>query len=296
MDDLERRYLALVRLCYPADHWLGRGREVVGTYLDLAEPGRRWPSAADVADLAAGGVRQHLRSTGAAALLPGFRLAAALALLTATALAAAWSVVEVQPLPFRPGAGPFASLGIVAWLAWLVAALGYAVGGAWTRVAVGGALALTVAVLPVAALTGLPRPPVFVLVPQVALGVVALAVSGRAPATVRVLPAALGTVTGIAAVWLLPGGDYYGPQPTRVLAVAGTALLVVVTALAVAGRRGGWALLILATPVGMLSLHPLARAVDGEPTWPDLGVIAVFVAVTGPTLVPLALAVRRKRA
>ncbi|WP_305784609.1 hypothetical protein [Symbioplanes lichenis] len=295
MSPLERRYLAVVRLCYPADHWLGRGREVVGTYLDLAEPGRRWPSAADVADLAAGGVRAHLRSTGAAALLPGFRLAAALALLTATALAAAWSVIEVRPLPFLPGAGPFASLGIAAWLAWLVAALGYAVAGPWTRFAVGGALALTVAVLPVAALTGLPRPPVFVLVPQVALGVVALAGSGRAPATVRLLPAAAGTVTAIAAAWQLPGGDYYGPQPTQVLAIAGTALLLIAMALAVVhGRRGGWALLILATPLGMLSLHPLARATDGEPSWPNLGVIAVFVAVTGPALVPLALAVRRR--
>jgi hypothetical protein len=131
-------------------------------------------------------------------------------------------------------------------------------------------------------------------VPQVALGVVALAVSGRAPAIVRVLPAAGGTVTGIAAAWLLPGGDYYGRQPTQALAVAGVALLLTVTALATRSRRGGWAVLILATPVGMLSLHPLARVVDGEPSWPNLGVIAVFVAVTGPALVPLALAVRRR--
>ena len=43
-----------------------RGTEIVGTYLALSTPDRRWPSAADVTDLA-GGVRQRLRLAGTSA-------------------------------------------------------------------------------------------------------------------------------------------------------------------------------------------------------------------------------------
>ncbi|WP_434090352.1 hypothetical protein [Micromonospora avicenniae] len=98
MSDLERRYLRLLR-AYPADYRRSRGAEIVGTYLDLAEQGQRWPSPADAADLLRGGLRQRLRAAGAADLIPGVRLAAVLAFLTATTLAAAWSVLELHPPP-----------------------------------------------------------------------------------------------------------------------------------------------------------------------------------------------------
>ncbi|MEU4427969.1 hypothetical protein AB0F81_45725, partial [Actinoplanes sp. NPDC024001] len=61
MSDLERRYRRLVRIFYPAGYRAERGTEIVGTYLALASPDRRWPSAADAGDLAAGGLRQRLR-------------------------------------------------------------------------------------------------------------------------------------------------------------------------------------------------------------------------------------------
>ncbi|MEU7934965.1 hypothetical protein [Micromonospora echinofusca] len=98
MSELERRYHRLLR-AYPAEYRRARGAEIVGTYLDLAGPGRRWPSPADAADLVRGGLRQRLRAAGAADLVPGVRLAAVLAFLTATALAGAWSVLELRPPP-----------------------------------------------------------------------------------------------------------------------------------------------------------------------------------------------------
>ncbi|MGW4502687.1 hypothetical protein ACWENR_29290 [Micromonospora sp. NPDC004336] len=313
MTDLERRYLRLL-LAYPAEYRRARGAEIVGTYLDLAEPGRRWPSPADAADLLRGGLRQRLRAAGAADLLPGVRLAAVLAFLTATALAGAWSVLELRPPVARwgvPHAGPFVSLGIGVWAAWLLAAAVHAVApGRWTRRAVALALLVTVAVVPIAALTGAPRPPLYVLVPQVALGVVAFGLPDRLPVAVRAAPLLAVVAAALAGVSLLPRYDshvgYHGWTASGILPGAAVTLLVVVLLLGAglalrADRRGGWALLTLLTPIGLLFVHPLAGAVDGnmrgapEPGWWALAVAAAVVAVAGPALLPLALAARGRR-
>jgi hypothetical protein len=87
VSSLERRYLRLVRLFYPAGYRDERGTEIVGTYLALSSPDRHWPSTADVRDLAGGGLRQRLRAAGATGLGQGLQVAAPLALSTATALA-----------------------------------------------------------------------------------------------------------------------------------------------------------------------------------------------------------------
>ena len=60
MTGLERRYARWTVLFYPVDYRRERGSELVDTYLSLAAPGRRRPSVSDVADLAVGGLRQHL--------------------------------------------------------------------------------------------------------------------------------------------------------------------------------------------------------------------------------------------
>ncbi|MFG3698427.1 hypothetical protein ACGF5C_11010 [Micromonospora sp. NPDC047620] len=312
MTDLERRYLRLL-LAYPADYRRTRGAEIVGTYLDLAGPGRRWPSPADAADLLRGGLRQRLRAAGAAGLIPGVRLAAVLAFLTATALAAVWSVLELDPPMAEwgvPSAGPFVSLGIGVWAAWLLAAAVHVlVPGPWTRRAVTLALLLTVAVVPVAALAGLPRPPLFVLLPQVGLGLVALGLPERPPMPVRAAPLLAVAAAGLAGVNLLASYDfyisYYGRTASQILPGAAVVLLVVVvllgTGLALrADHRGGWALLVLLTPVGLLSVHPLAGAVDGNlrgaptPGWAALAATAVVVGLAGPALLPLAIALRKR--
>ncbi|MEU9510974.1 hypothetical protein AB0D32_32385 [Micromonospora sp. NPDC048170] len=311
MSGLERRYHRLLR-AYPAEYRRARGAEIVGTYLDLAGPGRRWPSPADAADLLRGGLRQRLRAAGAADLIPGVRLAAVLAFLTATALAAVWSTLEMHPPPAKwvPGAGPFVSLGIGVWAAWLLAAVVHAAGpGRWTRRAVAFALLLTVAVVPVAALSGLPRPPLSVLLPQLGLGLVALGLPERLPAPLRAAPLLAVGVAGLAGVNLLfrhdSYGSYYGWTASQVLPGAAVVLLVVAlligTGLALrADHRGGWALLVLLTPVGLLFLHPLAGAIDGNmrgapnPGWSALAASAVVVGLAGPALLPLAITLRKR--
>ncbi|MEU7924591.1 hypothetical protein [Micromonospora sp. NPDC049107] len=312
MTEIERRYLRLLA-AYPADYRRARGAEIVGTYLDLAEPGRRWPTPADAVDLLRGGLRQRVRATGVTDLVPGVHLAAALALLTATTLAGMWTVLELRPaLPGfgEPSAGPFVSLGIVAWVGWLLAAGVQALAPSrWHRRAVALALLLTVALVPAAALTGLPRPPLFVLLPQVGLGVVALGASRARPVSLRVAPL-LAAVAGLAAAAsLTPGSFAWTYRAVRaILMLQDTAVAVLAVAmllavgLAVRGdHRGGWALLILLTPVGLLALLPLAGAADGMrsafvPNWTALAATAAVVALVGPALLPVALAVRARLA
>ncbi|MEU4779950.1 hypothetical protein [Micromonospora sp. NPDC023633] len=312
MSELERRYHRLLR-AYPADYRRARGAEIVDTYLDLAGPERRWPSPADAADLLRGGLRQRLRAAGAADLIPGVRLAAVLAFLTATALAGAWSGLELHPPMAQwgvPHAGPFVSLGIGVWAAWLLAAAVHAAApGRWTRHAVALALLLTVAVVPVAALAGLPRPPLFVLLPQVGLGLVALGLPERPPMPVRSAPLLAVVAAGLTSVILLPRYDsylsYHGWTASGVLPAAAVALLILVLLLGAglalrADYRGGWALLVLLTPIGLLFLDPLAGAVDGNmggapnPGWDALAATAVAVGLAGPALLPLTIALRRR--
>ncbi|MFC3500580.1 hypothetical protein ACFOOK_06300 [Micromonospora krabiensis] len=314
MTDLERRYLRLLG-AYPADYRRSRGAEIVGTYLDLARPDQRWPSGADVADLVRGGLRQRLRAAGAADLLPGVRLAAVLAFLTATALATAWSLLELRPAPAGlgvPTAGPFVSLGIGVWVAWLLVAVVHALApGRWARRAVASAVLLTVALVPAAALVDLPRPPLFVLVPQVALGLIALGLPDALPASLRAVPLiAVGVVAAAGTnLHLLPpgtfGGSYHGWTAVPVLPGAAVALLAVTLLLAAglalrADHRGVWATLVLLTPIGLLALQPLAATVDGVgmtvAVWSELAATAVVIGVVGPALLPLALVLRGRRA
>ncbi|MFG3554970.1 hypothetical protein ACGGAQ_11310 [Micromonospora sp. NPDC047557] len=312
MTDLERRYLWLL-LAYPAEYRRSRGAEIVGTYLDLAAPGRRWPAPADAADLLRGGLRQRVRAAGVIHLVPGVRLAAAVALFTAAMLAGMWTVLELRPAPpgsGEPSVGSFVSLGIVAWVGWLLAAMAQALTpGQWHRRAVALAVLLTVALIPAAALTDLPRPPLFVLLPQVGLGLVALGASREWPVSLRVTPL-VAAVTGLAVAarwtpasfaWTYRAVTADQALPSAAVAVLAMAVLLA-AGLALRGdHRGGWALLILLTPVGLLALQPLAGAADGmpaafPPNWTTLAATAVLVALVGPALLPVALAVRTRLA
>ncbi|MGC4814749.1 hypothetical protein ACLQ29_29820 [Micromonospora sp. DT228] len=313
MKDLERRYLWLLR-AYPADYRRARGAEIVGTYLDLAGPERRWPSPADAADLARGGVRQRLRAVGAAGLIPGVRLAAVLSLLTATALAAVWSVLELRPPAAYwgiPALGPVATLGAGVWVGWLLPALALAVGSArWARRAIGLALLLTVVVVPVAELAGLPRPPLFILLPQVALGLVALALPDRLSMPVRLAQPLTAVGAAAATELLYPWEDhyYYGWTSIQIPQGVGLALLAVTLLLAIGllvggDRRGLWAALTLLTPICMLRLHDLVAAgptaLHGGPNVDRFGLAVAATAVTliGPAALggAVALAGRARR-
>ncbi|SNY60491.1 hypothetical protein [Paractinoplanes atraurantiacus] len=310
MSTLEHRYQLLVRLFYPAGYRHEREAEIVGTYLELAPPGKRRPSPRDVADLATGGARQHLRATEVTELRPGLRLAGLLAMATATALAAIWAVVESAPLPPDitweiPRFGPFSSLGAIVWAVWLLAAFLFSVRPQWSRAAIGVALLATVAVVPLSAVTGVYRPPLYVLLPQFALGFLALG-TGRLSLIERLLPLAAGAA---AAAISRPGFDYaigyLGESGTYTMTATGLILLAVAIAIAVGlgvtgHGRGGWALLILLGPIGLITLQELTRTLTGNlygewnVTYSSLAATAVLVTVAGAGLLLLALGLQRR--
>src|SRR5262245_57166107 len=176
---LERRYRTLLR-AYPARYRAERGEEILGTLLDLAEPDRRTPRFADAADLVASGLRYRLGMGTVAGLDGGLATAAPIALCIAAGISAFawWRVEPVTPDVHIGGSalfGLFRTLGPVAYLAWLVAAAGWAVlrtGPA--RLLVGFAIAVTLALPFIAPLTGVDRPPLWVLMALSAFGVLAL--------------------------------------------------------------------------------------------------------------------------
>jgi hypothetical protein len=313
MSDLERRYHRLLR-AYPLDYRRSRGAEIVGTYLDLAGPDRRWPSPADAVDLVRGGLRQRLRAAGLLGLAAGARFAAVPSFLVASALAGVWSVAEADPAPAEwgiPHFGPFASLGVVAWAAWLIAVLTAALSpGRATRAVLGVALLVTVATVPASALTGLPRPPLFVLLPQVVLGAMALLLPGQPSATIRV-GAPLAAIGGGAAMLVIPeqafggtnvGGYDYSGTTDGILSTAGGLLLAIALGMGLAFRRdsrGAWASLLLLMPIGHLWLYPLAgyvHSVRDSPTaeFTTIASVAIVVTLLVPSLLFIAVAVHRR--
>ncbi|MEU8180242.1 hypothetical protein AB0B86_05610 [Micromonospora sp. NPDC049047] len=307
MRDLERRYRQLLR-AYPAGYRQARGGEIVGTYLDLADSDRHWPSIFDVVDVLAGGVRERLRAAGAADLIPGIRLAAVLSLITATALAGFWGTAEVVTTSASWGApafGSFATTGVVVWGCWLLAAVVHVIAPArWARVAIGLALFLTAAVVPIAALFELPRPYLFVLVPQVTLGLLALAIPSHTARRHRLTPIAVASAAALIAAGVLSGksswfyrfnyGGAFLPEVGAVLLL--TAMLAAIVLSRRGDARGLWALLVLLTPIGLLGLYPLTENIVGAGQ-ADFRVItgttaAIFL--LGGTTLAAALAIRAR--
>ncbi|MET8093739.1 hypothetical protein [Micromonospora sp. NPDC005220] len=309
MNDLERRYLRLLR-AYPADYRRARAAEIVGTYLDLAAPDQRWPSLADAADLVRGGLRQRLRATGLTGLVPGVRLAALLALVTASALAGVWGTAELHPPPAEwgvPHVGPFVSLGVVTWVAWLLAAVVIAVAPSRVaRWAIALALLLTIALPPAAAALDALRPPLMVLLPQVVLGLLGLALPDQPARVIRLAPA-LSALLAVVATEFLAGLNpvltYYGTTLEVFLPTVGGLLLVVGALLAMGlalggDARGGWALVTLLTPAGFLAVPGLADSfgpAGGSITFGGLAVTAAAVALAGPAVLLLTILFRSRQ-
>ena len=182
-----------------------------------------------------------------------------------------------------------------------------ATNGRWFRVAVGLAVLVTVGIVPAAALTGLPRPPASVLLPQIVLGVVAFGAAGQRLWWVRLMPIAAAAAILPVAIRTAPHLNFftgYDNFAATALPAAAVTLLTgaLLIALGLAARRdfrGVWALLILLTPIGMLAVNPLGAMLDDSgpgrpviPAWSSMVIASVLVAVIGPTLVLLALTVR----
>jgi hypothetical protein len=227
-----------------------------------------------------------------------------------TAFATGWTVYDsfAPTPPWLSPAGPFLSIGVIAWAAWALAAVVYlAAPGRWSRWAAGAALLITVAVIPAAALTGLHRPPLLVLLPQIVLGLVALGASGRSPRWMRLLPIFASAVSVPLAIRALPQpGSYYDYYPLADTALPLTAVMLLIATALLALRlgirhdyRGAWALLILLTPIGTLAVKPLGAALDSSGAipaalsyWSPTLLALVLVAVIGPALIALTVVVR----
>ncbi|MFI5497054.1 hypothetical protein [Actinoplanes sp. NPDC051859] len=314
MKNLEQHYSRLVRICYPAAYRRVRGPEIVGTYLELAAPDQRRPTARDVADLVQGGLRQHRRAAAATGLRPGLRLAGPLALLATTALAVFEMPVDAYASLIGEGpqteAGSF--LAIACWALWLFAAVLLAVlPGRFARHTVGTATVVTAGLIPLAAVTGLQRPALFVLLPVLALGAVAFAGVRRLPWWGRLAPLAVGVAVAIGTTNPLRrnNSEYgsYDELTTSGLSVIGGALLALTLLLAIVlavrgDHRGGWALLVLLGPIGLFFVRDpaetLAFAVGHTPQseWWSLVAAASVVTIVGPALLMLTLAARQRLA
>jgi hypothetical protein len=314
---LERRYRLLLR-AYPPAYRAARAAEITGTYLDLADPGRRWPAPGDVADVLRGGLRERLRASGAHDAAAGVRLAATVALAASAALAI-WQLLlrslpeqvvltysgMVPPRLF----GPFANDGVVPDAAWVLAAVAAAARPARAaRVLAGAGLFLTVAAVPFAYLTH-QFPPRTVVFTQLALGPVALALPARRGWAARLAPGltvVAATGTCLVRIWLgperwrslagqewwhhwYPGSAASGEQQIAVALVAG-AFLAGCACTRWRDSRWLWAALTLLTPAALLWVLP--SEFPGGSVRPGLWLITLFAAVIAATtaaVIPLAL-------
>jgi len=292
---LERRYRRLL-YAYPRHYRATRGDELVGTYLDLTGAQRNWPSSHDAADVLRGGLRERLREQGATGLAAGLPIAAILALGSLAALAT-FLLYQVELTPYSdPVApeqvGPVKTLGAFVWAGWLLVSLvTAALPGRWARRGVLLALLLTLATLPVSALTGLTRPPLFVLLPVLAFGLTALALPDRPGWIGRITPM-FGALTGIGVALLFQGfegsGDWftsYRSTPETLLMAAGLvlglALLVGLGRATVGDNRGLWAFLVLLTPAGLLGIWQITESYWWDVNVPRLAITSVPIVLFG---------------
>ncbi|MFV2086336.1 hypothetical protein [Micromonospora sp. LOL_021] len=306
---LERRYRALLR-CYPAHYQAHRSDEMLDTYLATVDGGRRRPSAADVRDVLAGASRAHLRSTGMAAALP---VAATVAISTSTMLATYW-LISIEVIgPTRVGPvptfGPFQTIGVVAWVAWLAVGLTALVSpGRVVRVGVLAALAVTVALLPATVLLPYDRPPLMVLVPQLALGLVALGLpdspGARAGLRLRVVVALVTATAAAVAIITMPGGLYRwfdGDVLAATAAILLTGLLGASGLLAVRGDDRGWLATVIMLPaLALLLVEPLTGLVvsyagTSADSWTLTAWVAAVSALAAGAALLLTAAIRSRQ-
>ncbi len=107
---LADRYRRLIAV-YPTEYRRLRGEELIGTLLDAAAPGQRFPSPADVVDLTRGALRVRARGRYRPALRDGAAWASPVAWALAAGLAVLfWIAIEPHGTPMvgsAPTLGPW---------------------------------------------------------------------------------------------------------------------------------------------------------------------------------------------
>jgi len=318
---LEQRCRRLL-LAYPRDYRAQRGDEIVSTMLDAMPAGRRWPDPADAADVVAGGLRYRLGTASLVGFDEGLALAAPVALSLAAGIAgfAWWRVEPVTAgaaLGGEPLFGLFRTLGPVAYAFWLLAAVGWAVlRPAPSRVLIAVSIAVTLALPAVAPLTGVDRPPLWVMAALAVFGLLALVGSAPASGGYRsTLDGRLSVPAGAVAVTVAastvvtlwaPGteayGYYYQPTLARVGTVV-TATVAVVAAIAIARqvrRRGAggwlWAAALLGLPAGWMGpFDSEGLRTAATDTTPHFGRLAQVVLASCVAVTTIAWLARRGR-
>lgn len=218
MNALERRTRWLLR-AYPPSWRQERGQEIVGTVLDLSDPGQRWPSLDVAKDLVVSGwaarANEHRREAGGW-LAAGWRAATVAAVVVLVAISVAWmsqwvtsGFVPMLPVLGNASAATFlVALGgfAVAAVVWLV---GLARAARWVSGIALVSWTVTVLIFQMALAGGAPDQ--LVLVAWTYLAVLATWALWQPPPSV---PSAVGAVTGVAcsavAWWSWSGDPGYG--------------------------------------------------------------------------------------
>jgi hypothetical protein len=281
---LAERYGRLLE-AYPERYRTQRGEEILGTLLDSARPGQRWPSAREAAALLAGGLRTRLahHSPSYRAWWYGVVHLVVLLLLLPKVYALVTSVLgNYHGYEYRYGLLAVSPVAVAVWAVFGVAGLG-AVLMRWYRVALAAVAMLAVLELVVLgrvapasgtglmvslALNGLllallavlaVRPPARALRPPRAWTAVLLAVALMSPPYVPVVSNLAGRWDilfglGILASLLLGLFDLRVPAAAALYLLGSGAFTVAVDALAVDGPAVGVAWNIVATLVSALLL------------------------------------------
>lgn len=274
---------------YPRWYQERRGEEIVDTVLEAAgsaPPWRRWAEAVSLvghglalrADLGTEGALGGLLDAAAAPGLAGAAVVSAVSFVAGDWQPWSSTSSALGPVVTAGHFGPFATIGPVVYLAWVVAALARMVWRpAWSKRFVTLALAVTVLAVPTSAVLGVERPPLFVLAAVAGLGLPSLLGPGaarrRRPAAVLVgalatlallaptaLPVALAGV-GSSSTHGGHGGFAYYQSGMAVLAGWMPVIAVVVIAgaavAALGGRRelGGAGVVLVAPWLLLSALH-----------------------------------------
>ena len=281
MTDLERRYRLLL-LAFPRRYRDRRGDEMVGTIMDSARPGQRWPHLADAADLVNAGLSARTRLSAESGLGSVLGLAAPYGLAVAGGIASACLVFGELKVPgiwhrgfepnqfsggrFETNAVPFYVLALLASAAMVAGRLGVA-----RVLAVAGCVAAYVSLNTGSLRGGSFHPPVDL----VALLFLALLPAVVAPAAGRslkgVVLVAVALVAGAAAVNPARAGadtraSFYADLPSTVsrarLPFAIASVLIVAALVILAVRRHRWQMaaaagLVVPPLAGLLAARPV---------------------------------------
>ncbi|WP_019634308.1 hypothetical protein [Actinomadura atramentaria] len=231
-ESAERLAGLVVRLYRPAAR-RDRAAEITDTVRDALRGQGPAGAARELADLFAHALRHRLGLTASSRFGAAVAAAAPLAAASGAVLSAVFLLFaewdwRAQALPnpsAPPSFGPFTTLGPVVYACWLLVLVAATLGHRRaTRAFTGASVLAAAATFPLSAVTGVPRPPLFVLAPLVFFAAVVLAapVDPLAPERADRRPVPLLAAAGLAALTAatFANGDFW--ETTRIPGIPAT--------------------------------------------------------------------------